>query len=140
MPAMTALFSRIIPILFVSDLAAERDFYIRLGFQVTYEGPEYPDFASLGHGSIEFGIERREGFYRGGPDQVLTWQFGVSDLELARKRLIEAGIPVREELMAPASDWKYRVLCGNAVHLRRSPPIPLANTTDSNPPTPPSTA
>jgi len=110
MPAMTALFSRIIPILFVSDLAAERDFYIRLGFQVTYEGPEYPDFASLGHGSIEFGIERREGFYRGGPDQVLTWQFGVSDLELARKRLIEAGIPFREELMAPASDWKYRVL------------------------------
>ncbi len=66
MPAMTALFSRIIPILFVSDLAAERDFYIRLGFQVTYEGPEYPDFASLGHGSIEFGIERREGFTRGG--------------------------------------------------------------------------
>jgi catechol 2,3-dioxygenase-like lactoylglutathione lyase family enzyme len=110
MPAMTALFSRIIPILFVSDLAAERDFYIRLGFQVTYEGPEYPDFASLGHGSIEFGIERREGFYRGGPDQVLTWQFGVSDLELARKRLMEAGIPFREELMAPAADWRYRVL------------------------------
>jgi catechol 2,3-dioxygenase-like lactoylglutathione lyase family enzyme len=110
MPAMTALFSRIIPILFVSDLAAERDFYIRLGFHVTYEGPEYPDFTSLGHGSVEFGIERRDGFRRNAPDQVLTWQFGVSDIELARKRMDEAGIPYTEELMAPAADWKYRVL------------------------------
>ena len=84
---MTALFSRIIPILFVADLAAERDFYIRLGFHVTYEGPEYPDFSSLGNGSVEFGIERRDGFHRGGPDHVLTWQFGVSDIDLARKQL-----------------------------------------------------
>src|SRR5258708_29580811 len=52
MPAMTSLFSRIIPILFVSDLAAARDVYIPLGFHVTYEGPEYPDSASLGHGSV----------------------------------------------------------------------------------------
>jgi catechol 2,3-dioxygenase-like lactoylglutathione lyase family enzyme len=110
MPAMTALFSRIIPILFVADLAAERDFYIRLGFHVTYEGPEYPDFASLGHGTVEFGIERRDGFRFGAPDHVLTWQLGVSDIDLARKRLTEAGVPFREELMAPAPDWKYRVL------------------------------
>ena len=110
MPAMTALFSRIIPILFVSDLAAERDFYIRLGFHVTYEGPEYPDFASLGHGSVEFGIERRDGFRSGAPDHVLTWQFGISDIDLARKRLAEAGVPFREEVMAPAPDWQYRVL------------------------------
>jgi len=41
---MAPLFSRIIPILFVSDLQAERDFYVRLGFHVTYEGPEYPYF------------------------------------------------------------------------------------------------
>ena len=102
MPAMTALFSRIIPILFVADLAAERDFYIRLGFHVTYEGPEYPDFASLGHGTVEFGIERRDGFRFGAPDHVLTWQLGVSDIDLARKRLTEAGVPFREELMAPA--------------------------------------
>lgn len=36
---MAALFSRIIPILFVGDLQAERDFYVGLGFHVTYEGP-----------------------------------------------------------------------------------------------------
>jgi catechol 2,3-dioxygenase-like lactoylglutathione lyase family enzyme len=107
---MAALFSRIIPILFVGDLAAERDFYIRLGFHVTYEGPEYPDFTSLGHGSIEFGIERRPGFRAGAPDHVLTWQIGVSDIDLAKKRLADAGVAYREELMSPAVDWEYRVL------------------------------
>ena len=46
--AMAVLFRRIIPILFVSDLRAERDFYLQLGFRVTYEGPEYPYFLALG--------------------------------------------------------------------------------------------
>ena len=45
---MAALFSRIIPILFVGDLQAERRFYESLGFHVTYEGPEYPYFLALG--------------------------------------------------------------------------------------------
>jgi len=107
---MAALFSRIIPILFVGDLQAERDFYVSLGFQVTYEGPEYPYFLALGHGKVEFGIEWREDFSPAGPDQVLTWQFGVSDLELAKKRLAEAGVRYREELMTPSADWRYRVL------------------------------
>ena len=81
-PAMAALFSRIIPILFVGDLQAERDFYVGLGFHVTYEGPEYPYFLALGHGKVEFGIEWRQDFSPAGPDKVLTWQFGVSDLGL----------------------------------------------------------
>ena len=85
--AMAALFNRIIPILFVSDLEAERDFYVRLGFHVTYEGPEYPHFLALGHGPVEFGIERKAGFRSDIPDQVLTWQFGVRDIAAARNRL-----------------------------------------------------
>ena len=59
---MAALFSRIIPILFVGDLQAERRFYESLGFHVTYEGPEYPYFLALGHGKLEFGIEWRADF------------------------------------------------------------------------------
>jgi catechol 2,3-dioxygenase-like lactoylglutathione lyase family enzyme len=78
---MAALFSRIIPILFVGDLEAERDFYLALGFHVTYEGPEYPYFLALGQGKIEFGIEWRRDFSAAAPDRVLTWQFGVSDLD-----------------------------------------------------------
>lgn len=107
---MAVLFKRIIPILFVSDLRAERDFYVSLGFNVTYEGPEYPYFLALGHGAVEFGIEWHEGFSATGPDRVLTWQFGVSDLEGAKKVLDAAGVGYREELMTPSPDWQYRVL------------------------------
>ncbi len=45
-----------------------------------------------------------------GPDKVLTWQFGISDIEQAKKRLAEAGVRYREELMTPSPDWQYRVL------------------------------
>jgi catechol 2,3-dioxygenase-like lactoylglutathione lyase family enzyme len=107
---MAPLFSRIIPILFVGDLQAERKFYERLGFHVTYEGPEYPYFIALGHGKIEFGIEWRADFSANAPDRVLTWQFGVNDLDLAKKRLDEAGVRYREELMTPSEDWQYRVM------------------------------
>ena len=58
---MAALFSRIIPILFVGDLQAERDFYVSLGFHVTYEGPEYPYFLALGQESNLFGNLSYEG-------------------------------------------------------------------------------
>jgi hypothetical protein len=34
----------------------------------------------------------------------------VSDLGLAKKRLAEAGVRYREELMTPSEDWQYRVL------------------------------
>jgi predicted enzyme related to lactoylglutathione lyase len=107
---MAALFSRIIPILFVGDLRSERQFYEALGFQVTYEGPEYPYFIALGYGKIEFGIEWRRDFSPAVLDRVLTWQFGVSDIELAKKRLTAAGVRYREELMTPSPDWQYRVL------------------------------
>jgi catechol 2,3-dioxygenase-like lactoylglutathione lyase family enzyme len=107
---MAALFNRIIPILFVSDLEAERDFYVRLGFHVTYAGPEYPHFLALGHGPVEFGIERKAGFRSDTPDHVLTWQFGVGDIAAARQRLGEAGVPFSEQLMTPSEDWTYRVL------------------------------
>jgi catechol 2,3-dioxygenase-like lactoylglutathione lyase family enzyme len=113
MRGMAALFTRVIPILFVADLQAERDFYVRLGFGVTYQGPEYPYFIALGHGAVEFGIEWRQGFSFAAPDRVLTWQLGVSDIDKAKKQLADAGVPFREELMAPSPDWQYRV-----VHVR----------------------
>ena len=107
---MAALFRRIIPILFVGNLETERDFYLRLGFRVTYSGPEYPYFISLGHGPVEFGLELRRGFSPSDPNRVLTWQFGISDLDEAKKVLDNAGISYQEDLMAPAEDWRYRVL------------------------------
>jgi|SRR5579884_3401650 len=105
-----SLFERLIPILFVKDLHAERDFYISLGFTVTYQGAEFPDFIALGHGSIEFGISRREHFTSELPDRVLTWQFGVKDIDITKQRLASSGIAFSEEWIIPREDWKYRVL------------------------------
>jgi catechol 2,3-dioxygenase-like lactoylglutathione lyase family enzyme len=105
-----SLFERLIPILFVNDLHAERDFYVSLGFTVTYQGTEFPDFIALGHGSIEFGISRREKFTSDLPERVLSWQFGVKDIDTAKQRLTSEGITFREEWVTPSEDWKYRVL------------------------------
>ena len=67
---MAALFNRIIPILFVSDLEAERDFYVRLGFHVTYEGPEYPHFLALG---LDMLPSERADEYRAEGMPVVAW-------------------------------------------------------------------
>lgn len=89
---------------------AERDFYVSLGFEVTYEGPEYPNFVAVGTGAIEFGLERRDTFDRAAPDEVLVWQFQVPDVDAAAALLSAAGHPFDEEWMTPREDWKYRVL------------------------------
>jgi len=106
----THLFTRLIPILFVANLEAERDFYLQLGFTLTYQGPEFPDFIALGSGSLEFGIERTQEADPQLPNRVLTWQWGVTDIELAKRRLTAAGVSFREEWVIPREDWKYRVL------------------------------
>ncbi len=107
---MVPLYSRLIPILMVTDLKAERDLYIALGFTVSYEGPEFPTFTALAHGTIEFGFEQREDFTPEIADRALLWQFGVSDVAAAKSRLAEAGAAFREEWVTPREDWKYRVL------------------------------
>jgi catechol 2,3-dioxygenase-like lactoylglutathione lyase family enzyme len=105
-----SLFQRLIPILFVGDLEAERDFYVRLGFTVSYQGPEFPDFIALAAGSIEFGIERKQDFASDLPEPVLIWQFGVRDIEITKQRLTSAGVSYHEEWVTPREDWKYRIL------------------------------
>jgi hypothetical protein len=104
------LFDRLIPILLVSDVVAERDFYVRLGFAVSYQGAEFPDFIALASGPLEFGIERSQNFASDTPDRVLTWQIGVTDIETAKRRLTSAGVSFREEWVTPREDWTYRVL------------------------------
>lgn len=104
------MFHKLIPILYVRDLQAERDWYLRLGFQVSYEGPEYPNFVALESGEISFGIEERDDFDSAAPDRVLVWQIGVSSIDDSAELLASAGIDFDEEWFTPRPDWKYRVL------------------------------
>jgi hypothetical protein len=70
---MAPLYDRLVPILEVADLQGERDFYVVLGFTVSYEGPEFPEFVALAHGPIEFGIQQDDDFTPKLADRVVQW-------------------------------------------------------------------
>jgi catechol 2,3-dioxygenase-like lactoylglutathione lyase family enzyme len=101
---------RLIPILFVRDIAAEKRFYTELGFSITYEGSEFPGFVALGSGLVEFGMEQRDDFDDANPPRTLLWQFGITDVDASRAVLDAMGLPYTEETMTPGEDWVYRVL------------------------------
>ena len=102
------LFTRLAPVLNVSDLAAEREFYEKLGLPVIYEGEEYPDFIAFGTDMIHFGIQQATG--DNDPPSVLTWQIAVSDIDAAADRCRAADLDYELELNEPAPGWKYRRL------------------------------
>lgn len=105
-------FTRLVPVLKVRDLQAERVFYEGLGLAVTYEGEEYPDFIALGSDSIEFGPAAADG--PNDPPSVVTWQFGVSDIDAAAARCREVGVEFELERNDPAPGWSYRRLLMNS--------------------------
>jgi catechol 2,3-dioxygenase-like lactoylglutathione lyase family enzyme len=102
------LFTRLAPVLNVSDLAAEREFYEKLGLPVTYEGEEYPDLIAFGTDTIQFGIQQASG--DNDPPSVLTWQIAVSDIDAAADRCRAAGLQYELEVNEPTPTWKYRRL------------------------------
>src|SRR5258708_7519347 len=102
------LFTRLAPVLNVSDLAAERAFYERLGLPVIYEGQEYPDFIAFGTETVHFGIQAAAA--DNDPPAVLTWQIGVTDIDSAIERCNSAGIGYELERDNPAPGWTYRRL------------------------------
>ena len=106
--ATDQLFTRLAPVLNVSDLSAERAFYEKLGLPVIYEGEEYPDFIAFGTDTIHFGIQQATA--ENDPPSVLTWQIAVSDVDAAAERCQEAGLEFEREHNNPAPGWTYRRL------------------------------
>jgi hypothetical protein len=105
-----ALLTRLAPILYVADLGTERRFYEALGLQVTYEGPEYPNFIAIGNDMLEFGLERRERFRAGPATEVLSWQLVVSDVDEAARVCTQAGLSFEARTHEPGEGWSYRTL------------------------------
>ena len=89
--ASPGLFTRLAPVLNVSDLAAERAFYESLGLPMIYEGDEYPDFIAFGTDAVHFGIQPAA--QENDPPSVLTWQITVSSVDEAAERCRAAGRP-----------------------------------------------
>lgn len=108
MDERTEIFTKLAPVLNVSNLAAERLFYESLGLPVIYEGDEYPDFVAFGTDAFEFGIQAAPD--RNDPPSVLTWQLGVSDVDLAADLCRSAGLEFTPEQNDPAPGWSYRRL------------------------------
>jgi catechol 2,3-dioxygenase-like lactoylglutathione lyase family enzyme len=106
--ATDQLFTRLAPVLNVSDLSAERAFYEKLGMPVIYEGEEYPDFIAFGTDTIHFGIQQSTA--DNDPPSVLTWQIAVSDVDAAAARCRAVGLEFELEHNNPAPGWTYRRL------------------------------
>ncbi|MGI8681116.1 MAG: VOC family protein [Mycobacteriales bacterium] len=102
------IFTKLAPVLNVADVAAERAFYESLGLPVIYEGDEYPGFIAFGTGALDFGIQAAAG--PNDPPSVLTWQLGVSDVDVAAELCREAGLEFTTEQNDPAPGWSYRRL------------------------------
>jgi catechol 2,3-dioxygenase-like lactoylglutathione lyase family enzyme len=126
-PSNAGLFIRLAPVLNVRDLAAERDFYERLGLPVIYEGDAYPDFIAFGNETVEFGIQPASG--ANDPPSVLTWQMVVSDIDAMMDVCQNAGIAFEVEQNDPAPGWSYRRLI-----LRTPSGYRLALEEDASPP------
>ena len=64
------------PIMYVADQYAERTFYECLGFELHYEGSEFPGFLAVRNGDAIFGLQKaspEHPRYQHG----LRWQFEV---------------------------------------------------------------
>jgi catechol 2,3-dioxygenase-like lactoylglutathione lyase family enzyme len=106
----TGFFTRLAPILRVTDVDAERRFYEALGLRVTYEGPEHPDFIAMGADGVEFGLELSANLDASAPPQVLTWQLVVADVDEAVHRCQGAGLRFEVTEHQPSADWRYRTV------------------------------
>ncbi len=101
---------RLVPILFVRDIAAEKRFYTELGFSISYEGPEFPGLVALRSGPVQFGLQQRDDFDSSNPRRTLLWQFGITDIDASRSVLDAMGVSYTEETRTPGEQWRYRVL------------------------------
>ena len=102
------LFTKLHPVLNVTDPVGERRFYESLGLPVIYEGDEYPGFVAFGTEALDFGIQPAT--ESNDPPSVLTWQLGVHNVDAAADTCRDAGIAFSVEENNPAPGWRYRRL------------------------------
>ena len=94
------LYTRLIPVLPVADVLAEREFYERLGFSHFVDPDEqYPAtaFAALRYGEhIVFGVALSPEFDPAGADSRLWWQFESPDVWPIHERALAANFEIEQ--------------------------------------------
>ncbi len=71
-------FNQLLPILFVKNLESEIDFYKGFGFEISYQGDEFPGFVGLKKDNIEFGLEERKNFDPQNAQDSFIWQMDTN--------------------------------------------------------------
>ena len=102
MPAEKPHFSLLVPILYVGDLDREVAFYLTLGFEISYQGDEFPGFVGLRNGGVEFGLKERAGF---DPEKIVgafVWQMETASFRAVIAVCEEHGI----EHSQPRQYWE----------------------------------
>ena len=99
-PGERPLYTRLIPVLPVADVLAEREFYERLGFTHFVDPAEqYPAtaFAALGYGEdIVFGVALSPEFDPANADSRLWWQVEAPDVWPIHARAREANLEIEQ--------------------------------------------
>ncbi len=94
------LYTRLIPVLPVADVVAEREFYEKLGFSHFVDPDEpYPPtaFAALRHGDdILFGVALSPEFDPAGAESRLWWQFESTDVWTIHACAKEANLEIEQ--------------------------------------------
>lgn len=86
-------FLRLVPILFVQDLESEIEFYTSLGFEISYQGDEFPGFVGLESGHFDFGLQERADFDPSLAAASFVWQMETDSfskvIAVCKERAIE---------------------------------------------------
>ena len=113
-------FNKLVPILFVEDLESEISFYTTLGFEISYQGEEFPGFVGLRHGDIEFGLEKKENFDPQKAKQSFIWQMGTDNfskvIEICKENAIEYTAP--KQYWEKMDAWEMIIKTPNGYNLQ----------------------
>lgn len=106
------MYSRLIPVLAVGDVVAERRFYEALGFALHVDPEEtYPEseFAALAYGPhILFGVSRAPDFDASEAESRLGWQLETVDIESVHELATSARLRIEQPPTREA--WGRRTL------------------------------
>ncbi len=106
------MYTRLQPILSVRNLAAEKDFYQKLGFILAYDTA---DFVAFSYGTtILFGLQHNEAADLSGMEQQLLWQIGTSSVRAVEERCLAAQLDIMEApQLQPWGEWTLKVQSPN---------------------------
>lgn len=98
------------PILYVDDPKAERDFYLRFGFETAYEGEEFPDFIAVRAGVALFGLSSDRAVTTAGRYDAVRWQLMVDDVDDIIRICEAESLPFEIETEAPSPAHLVRIV------------------------------